>query len=64
MGCYTLLVLNVIFLRFWLKRQNNKKDRAAAELAASGVVGVMDERLVHAFEDLTDRENPNFRYVY
>jgi len=64
MGCYTLLVLTIIFLRFWLISQNKKKDRAAAELAASGVEGVLDERLVHAFEDLTDRENPNFRYVY
>lgn len=54
MGCYALLMLVIIFLRFHLKRQNKKKDNIAAK----------DERLVHAFEDLTDRENANFRYVY
>lgn len=26
--------------------------------------GVGDRGLVHAFDDLTDRENVNFRYVY
>lgn len=60
MGCYALLVLVIIFLRWHLKRQNKKKD----ELAAAGVREAKDERMVHAFEDLTDRENPNFRYMY
>jgi len=60
MGCYFLLVLVIIFLRWHLKHQNLKKDRLAG--AAGGVVG--DEGMVHAFEDLTDRENLNFRYVY
>jgi hypothetical protein len=64
MGCYVLLVFVLIFLRFYLKGQNEKKDRLQAELAASGTEGVVDERMVHAFDDLTDRENPNFRYVY
>lgn len=32
-----------------------------AELAAQGVV---DGRLAHAFDDLTDRENLGFRYVF
>lgn len=65
MGCYSLLVISILALRFHLKRENAKKDRAAAELAAQGVVdGVVDTKMVHAFDDLTDRENPNFRYVY
>jgi len=64
MGCYVLLVITIVFLRFYLIRQNKKKDAAAEELAASGVEGVTDTLMVHAFDDLTDRENPNFRYVF
>lgn len=60
MGCYVLLVITIIFLRFWLTAQNKKKDA----LAAQGVREAKDENLVHAFDDLTDRENPNFRYIY
>lgn len=54
MGCYVLLLLVIISLRFYLTRLNKQRDRAGAK----------DERNVHAFEDLTDKENPNFRYVY
>ena len=64
MGCYVLLVFVIVFLRFWLRLQNAKKDRLQAELAASGANGVVDENMVHAFDDLTDRENVNFRYVF
>lgn len=64
MGCYVLLVFTIIFLRWYLIRQNKKKDRLQAELAAGGTEGVVDENMVHAFDDLTDRENVNFRYVY
>lgn len=32
-------------------------------MAAAGVQEAADNRMVHAFEDLSDRENPNFRYV-
>ncbi|GAB1310665.1 Thiamine pathway transporter THI73 [Madurella fahalii] len=60
LGCYSLLVLVIISLRFYLVRQNKKRDA----LAAAGVKEAKDERMVHAFEDLTDKENPNFRYVY
>ncbi|RFU25910.1 hypothetical protein B7463_g10438, partial [Scytalidium lignicola] len=60
LGCYSLLVLILIFLRWYLVHQNKKKD----ELAAAGIHEAMDEQYVHAFEDLTDKENPNFRYVY
>ena len=54
MGCYVLLVLTIVFLRWHLKRLNSQKDARALK----------DEGLVHAFEDLTDRENQNFRYIY
>ncbi|KAI0894205.1 MFS general substrate transporter [Annulohypoxylon nitens] len=60
LGCYALLVVILVFFRFYLVRQNKKRD----QLAAAGVSEARDERLAHAFEDLTDRENPNFRYVY
>lgn len=50
----------VIYLRFYLKRQNKKKD----EMLAAAGLGAADPNLVHAFEDKTDQENMNFRYVY
>ncbi|KAK3291634.1 general substrate transporter [Chaetomium fimeti] len=57
LGCYSLLVIVIIFLRFYLVHQNKKKDALAEETSG-------EDRLAHAFEDLTDKENPNFRYVY
>ncbi|KAM0710206.1 hypothetical protein Q7P35_002568 [Cladosporium inversicolor] len=60
MGCYVLLLLVIIFLRFYLTRLNKQRDAAAA----SGVREADDKRNIHAFEDLTDKENPNFRYVF
>ncbi|RDW82804.1 MFS allantoate transporter-like protein [Coleophoma cylindrospora] len=60
LGCYSLLMFVIVFLRFHLMRENRKKD----ELAAAGVHAAYDPDLVHAFDDLTDRENTNFRYVY
>lgn len=68
MGCYALLVAVLVFLHFHLKARNNRKDRLQAELLAAGAgeegVAVADRRMVHAFDDLTDRENLGFRYVY
>lgn len=52
--CYSLLVLVIIFLRIHLKRHNDKKDAVAP----------FDPTLTTAFDDLTDRENGNFRYIY
>jgi hypothetical protein len=60
LGCYTILVIVIVSLRWYLRRQNQKRD----ELAAAGVKEAKDERMIHAWEDLTDQENPNFRYVY
>jgi hypothetical protein len=59
MGCYVLLVIVIAFLRFNFMRRNKKKDDLAAQVAEAN-----DDHLVHAFDDLTDRENPNFRYMY
>lgn len=60
LGCYVLLVIVIIALRFYLRAQNKKRD----ELAASGVAEANDAGLVRAFDDLTDKENLAFRYVY
>jgi hypothetical protein len=48
-----------MFLRYWLTSQNKKKDRLVGEVSQRNTDGV-----VHSFEDFTDRENPNFRYIY
>lgn len=54
LGCYSLLVVIICLLRFHLKRQNDIKDSLYER----------DLTFTHAFEDLTDRENKNFRYIY
>lgn len=60
LACYGLLVVIILCFRWHLTHQNKKRD----SMAAAGMREAKDERMVHAFEDLTDRENPNFRYVY
>ncbi|KAI0788149.1 hypothetical protein C8Q74DRAFT_1216610 [Fomes fomentarius] len=77
MVMYALQVALLFFLRGYLMRQNVLKRRAAAlrESTASGedttqltgsLLHVKDEHLGHrhAFDDLTDQENPDFRYTY
>lgn len=59
LGCYSLLVLVILGLRLYLVWENKRRD----ELAAAGVDEAKDERMIHAWEDLTDKENPNFRYA-
>lgn len=59
MGCYALLILLLLFMRLWLMRENKRKEHLIRE----GIVQ-LDEGLVHAFDDLTDRQNVNFRYAY
>ncbi|GHJ83705.1 hypothetical protein NliqN6_0107 [Naganishia liquefaciens] len=63
LGIGSLLVANCLefciflILRFAFIWENKKKERAAAER------GVTHEDMT-AFSDLTDKQNPNFRYVY
>lgn len=59
MGCYAALIIMLICLRFWLMKENRRKDKLIAEGKAKA-----DDDLKHAFEDMTDIENFNFRYVY
>lgn len=59
MGCYGALILLLVFMRLWLMKENARKDKLIAEGKKQA-----DMDLKHAFEDLTDRENVNFRYMY
>ncbi|KAI9043214.1 putative 2-ketogluconate transporter [Aspergillus affinis] len=60
LGCYSAMTLAVIFLRFYLKAQNKKKERMLQEAG----LDPNDDNLGRAFEDRTDQENPHFRYIY
>lgn len=60
LACYACMTVAVIFLRFYLKRENARKDKIVAEAGYTNA----DPNLVHAFEDKTDQENLNFRYQY
>ncbi|KAF9008901.1 major facilitator superfamily domain-containing protein [Cyathus striatus] len=63
---YGVQLAAVIFLRLRLMRLNVLK-RKMQNIAASKENGeTIDEHLTHkhAFDDLTDKENPDFRYVY
>ncbi|KAF6830607.1 allantoate permease [Colletotrichum musicola] len=60
LGCYALLILIIIALRVHLTRQNKKRD----EMAAAGVAEASPDYTAHAFEDMTDKENLSFRYVF
>ena len=55
------MTLAVIFLRFYLIRENKKKDKAMAEM---GISLEGEDHLARAFEDRTDRENIHFRDIY
>lgn len=52
----SLGIVLMLSLRFYLTVQNKRRDRSG-EVTESNI----DET---AFEDLTDRENPNFRYSW
>ena len=59
LGCYAALAILLVFMRFWYVKVNRSKDKLIAEGKAEA-----DVDLKHAFEDLTDIENVNFRYAY
>ncbi|KAF8534644.1 major facilitator superfamily domain-containing protein [Trichophaea hybrida] len=59
LGCYAVLLSTLVFLRWWYIKENARKDKCIADGFAK-----KDDDLKHSFEDLTDRENYNFRYVY
>jgi len=51
----------VILLRILLSRENRRRDRYQSQ-QEGGLEGRDLEAT--AFSDMTDRENPNFRYIY
>lgn len=59
MGCYAALILLLVFMRLWLMKENRRKEKLIESGAAQE-----DSHLKHAFDDLTDVENVNFRYAY
>ena len=54
-GSYCLVIVLAIMLMFILRGENMRRERMQ-----------LDEKEAEktAFEDLTDKENPHFRYVY
>ena len=54
-GCYALVIVLAMVLFALLRAENRRRDRLHLE-------GKEAERV--AFDDLTDRENLYFRYVY
>jgi hypothetical protein len=70
LGIGSLLVANVIelglffVLRFAFKWENKRKEKQRAEMRASGELDEDVNLNATAFADITDKENPNFEYVY
>jgi hypothetical protein len=60
LGCYSLLVIVILALRWHLRRENRRRD----EMAAAGIAEASVDATARAWEDLTDKENLSFRYVY
>lgn len=56
-GLYICFISNALITRWMLVRRN--KRNVAAQTNAEGVIV---QKFNHAFEDLTDRQNPDFRY--
>ena len=71
LGIGSLLVSNCIelalffVLRYAFKWENRRKERRREALRAQGIVSDdMDGLNTTAFQNLSDKENPNFVYVY
>ncbi|KAH8891120.1 major facilitator superfamily transporter [Thozetella sp. PMI_491] len=59
LGCFVFLELVLISLRFYYYFENKKRD---AKIERGEVLA--DTGFLHSFEDITDRANVHFRYVY
>lgn len=62
LSCNVIECLLFLVFRFAFQWENKKKEKQRADLAARGIVA-QDENET-AFANLTDKENPNFIYVY
>lgn len=69
LGIGSLLVSNCIelciffVLRYAYKWENRRKEKERAALREQGQENMLSQNAT-AFNDMTDRENPNFEYVY
>ncbi|KAF5370127.1 hypothetical protein D9758_001202 [Tetrapyrgos nigripes] len=63
---YGVQLVAIVLLRMHLMRQNVLKRRAQAKKVTHASGEDRDENIAHdrAFDDLTDKENPDFRYTY
>ncbi|XP_006460190.1 hypothetical protein AGABI2DRAFT_117146 [Agaricus bisporus var. bisporus H97] len=63
---YGVQMVTIVLLRLYLMRRNALKRRAQAITPGETSNEDTGENLTHkhAFDDLTDKENPDFRYVY
>ncbi|EHY61256.1 hypothetical protein HRR83_008955 [Exophiala dermatitidis] len=59
LSCFVALAVTLVLLRYYYIWQNSIKEGKIARGEA-----LADEEGVHGFEDVTDRANVNFRYVY
>jgi hypothetical protein len=57
-GLYGLFMIDIMLCRFMLISRNKRKIAAARDQ------GITENQHLKAFEDLTDRQNPEFRYSY
>ncbi|CDK27988.1 unnamed protein product [Kuraishia capsulata CBS 1993] len=60
-GCYVISAIVPAILYFIYTRRNKKKDSLQAEINA--LVAEDEQDIKTFFGDLTDKENPNFRYM-
>ncbi|KAF2972556.1 hypothetical protein GQX73_g902 [Xylaria multiplex] len=67
LGIGSLLVANflelILFfvLRYSFMWENKRKEKVREQMRQDGSLGTLNET---AFKDLTDKENPNFEYIY
>ncbi|KAM0787871.1 hypothetical protein ACM66B_003923 [Microbotryomycetes sp. NB124-2] len=70
LGIGSLLVANgleiivIILLRLHFIRSNKRKEEQARQMVVDGKSEAVPHENETAFSDLTDKQNPNFRYVY
>jgi hypothetical protein len=58
-GLFGLFTITSLALRVYLVRSNKRKDDAQRQPDGT----VLKSGNLHAFEDLTDMQNPDFRYI-
>lgn len=61
---HLLEVVVVALLWIWLKRENRRCDDLQNRTGSVNGGGSSFDADLLAFSDMTDKENPNFRYIY